>query len=303
MARDIALTLAGGGNRALVQVGMLRRWWPRLEPRVVALAACSAGASMAVSLLTGREPETSSYWLGRRAGVRRNFDWSRLLRGRRPTPHTPIFRDTMRYALSAGGFERLQALPFPVLVLTAAPPSWLPAPLAAVVGITAYSLERSIRHGHLHPSAGRRLGFRPVIFDLRHCARPEDVVDIVLASSATPPFTPIGRHNGAALLDGGLIDNAPAFVAEQVSGVRRHLILLTRPYPKSSVGRKGSRWYLCPEQPVPISRWEYTRPDLIEATIALGDREAARREGELEEFLADQSTPASAGAGQSASRR
>jgi hypothetical protein len=45
------------------------------------------------------------------------------------------------------------------------------------------------------------------------------------------------------------------------------------------------RWYLAPGEPVPISRWEYTRPDLVAATIALGDREALRREGELTEFL------------------
>ena len=69
MARDVALTLAGGGNRALIQTGILRRWWPRLEPRIAVLSACSAGASMAVSLLTGRELEASAYWFGRRAGV------------------------------------------------------------------------------------------------------------------------------------------------------------------------------------------------------------------------------------------
>lgn len=287
MARDVALTLAGGGNRAVVQTGMLRRWWHALEPRVAVLAACSAGASMAVSLLTGRELESSAYWLGRRAGVTRNLDWRLLARGRRPTPQTPIYRDTLRYALAEGGFERLRATPFPVLVLTALPPRWLPAPLAALVGMSVYSLERRIRHGRLHPSSGRRLGFRPKAFDLRDCAAPEDVIDIVLASSATPPFTPIGRLAGQALLDGGLVDNAPAFLADEVPGVRRHLVLLTRPYPEASVGRKGNRWYLCPGEAIPISRWEYTRPDLVEATIALGDREAGRREAELTEFLND----------------
>jgi predicted acylesterase/phospholipase RssA len=110
-------------------------------------------------------------------------------------------------------------------------------------------------------------------------------VDLVLASSATPPFTPIGRHGGRPLLDGGLVDNAPAFVAEDTPGVRRHLVLLTRPYPEGSVGHKGNRWYLCPSEPVPISRWEYTRPDLIEATIALGDRDAALHDRSLREFL------------------
>lgn len=285
MARDLALTLAGGGNRALVQIGLLRRWWPLLEPRIAAISTCSAGSSMAVSLFTGRERETTAYWLGRRAGVTRNVHWRRLLFGQRPTPHTPIYRDTLRYALKDGGLERLRALPFPVFVLTARPPWWLPAPIAVVVGISVYSLERQIRYGHLHPSSGLRLGFRPRINDLRDCADAEEVVDLVLASSATPPFTPIGRHGGSALLDGGLVDNAPAFVAEDTPGVRRHLVLLTRPYPEASVGLKGNRWYLCPSEPVPISRWEYTRPDLIEATIALGDRDATLHDRSLREFL------------------
>ena len=285
MARDVALTLAGGGNRALVQTGILRRWWPALEPRIAVLSACSAGASIAVSLLTGRELEASAYWFGRRAGVVKNIDWRLLARGRRPTPHAPIYRDTLRYALAQGGFARLRATPFPVLVLTAVPPRWLPAPLAALVGMTVYSVERQMRHGRLHPSSGRRLGFRPRAFDLRACESPAEVIDLVLASSATPPFTPIGRRQGQALLDGGLVDNAPAFLAAEVPGVTRHLVLLTRPYPGASVGRKGNRWYLSPGEAVPISRWEYTRPDLIEATIALGDREAGRREAELTEFL------------------
>ena len=285
MARDLALTLAGGGNRALVQIGLLRRWWPLLEPRVAAISTCSAGSSMAVSLFTGREREATAYWLGRRAGVTRNVHWGRLLRGERPTPHTPIYRDTLRYALSGGGFERLRALPFPIFVLTALPPRWLPAPVAVLVGMSAYSLERQIRYGRLHPSLGRRLGFRPKVYDLRACTDPEEVIDLVLASSATPPFLPIGRHGGRPLLDGGLVDNAPAFVAEDTPGVRRHLVLLTRPYPEGSVGHKGNRWYLCPSEPVPISRWEYTRPDLVEATIALGDRDAALHDRSLREFL------------------
>jgi len=208
-----------------------------------------------------------------------------LLRRQRPTPHTPIYRDTLRYALAEGGLERLRAVPFPVLVLTAAPPRWLPAPLAALVGISAYSVERQLRFGKLHPSWGRTLGFRPVVFDLRDCTDPDQVLDIVLASSATPPFTPIGRANRRPLLDGGLVDNAPAFLADGTPGIARHLVLLTRPYPEASVGHKGNRWYLCTSESVPINRWEYTRPDLVEATIALGDRDATLHDRALREFL------------------
>ena len=284
--RSLGLTLAGGGNRAFWQLGMLERWWPELSPRLGSVAACSAGASMAITWLSGRQDATHRYWLGRRSQVTRNFEWGRLLTGRRPTPHEPIYRDTLRHALAEGGLERIQALPFPVLILTASFPQWMPVPVATAAGMTAYSIERQLRMGKLHPRSGRLIGFRPVIVDARTCQEPEDLVDLVLASSATPPFTAIGRHRGRRLLDGGMVDNAPAFVAEQAAGVERNMVLLTRPYPDASVGWKGSRLYLCPTEPVPINRWDYTSVDRVDATVRLGRTDAERHAGAIGKLLA-----------------
>jgi predicted acylesterase/phospholipase RssA len=278
--------MAGGGNRAFWQLGMLERWWPELEPRLASVAACSAGASMAVTWLSGRQQETHEFWLGRRAHVTRNFEWGRLLTGRRPTPHEPIYRDTLRHSLADGGLDRIRALPFPLLILTAAFPRWMPVSLATAAGMTAYSIERQLAMGKLHPRSGRVIGFRPVVVDARTCQEAEDLVDLVLASSATPPFTSIGRHRGRRLLDGGMVDNAPAFVAEQAGGVSRNLILLTRPYPPESIGWKGTRLYLCPTEPVPINRWDYTSIERVEDTVRLGRTDAERHSGLIHEFLA-----------------
>jgi hypothetical protein len=283
---DLGLTLAGGGNRAFWQIGILERWWDQLSPRLGAVAACSAGASTAVTWLSGRHLVTHQYWLGRRRHVTRNFQWEGLLPGRRLTPHEPIYRDTLRHALEDGGLERIRALPFPVLILTAALPPWLPGPMATVVGMTAYSIERELNRGKLHPGSGRRLGFRPVVVDARSCETPDDLVDLVLASSATPPFTGIGRYRGKRLLDGGMVDNAPAFAAEAVPGIRRNLVLLTRPYPPGSIGWRGSRLYLGPTEPVPISRWDYTRLERVEATLALGRKDAELHASDILQFLA-----------------
>lgn len=284
--RSLALTLAGGGNRAFWQLGMLEQWWLELEPGLAAVAACSAGASMAVTWLSGRQNATHEYWMSRRAKVTRNFEWSRLLSGHRPTPHEPIYRDTLRFSLADGGLARIRGLPFPVMILTASFPGWMPVPLATVAGMTAYSIERQLAMGKLHPRSGRVIGFRPVVVDARTCEEPEDLVDLVLASSATPPFTSIGRHRGRRLLDGGMVDNAPAFVAEQAPEVVRNLVLLTRPYPPDSVGWKGSRLYLCPTEPVPINRWDYTSIERVDATVALGRSDAARHAAAMAEFLA-----------------
>lgn len=284
---DLALTLAGGGNRAFWQIPLLERWWAALEPRIGAVAACSAGASSAVTWLSGRQAEAHAYWLGRRATVRRNFEWHRLLRGERPTPHEPIYRDTLRHALAEGGLERIRSRPFPVLILAAAFPRWLPASVAVAAGMAAYSLEREMNRGKLHPRSGRRLGFRAVVVDARTSESAEDLVDLVIASSSTPPFLPIGRHRGLRLLDGGMVDNAPAFMADAVPGIRRNLVLLTRPYPPASVGWQGDRLYLCPSEPVPINRWDYTELSRVEGTLDLGRADAERLAGAIRAFIDD----------------
>ena len=286
--RDLAVTLAGGGNRAFFQLGLLNQWWDALSPRLGALSTCSAGACVAVILIGGRQQATLDFWLKRRAHVKRNFDWSRLLFGERPAPHFPVYRDTLEFALAEGGLERLRAQPFPVVALTAAPPHGLPIPLAVPLGLGAYSLERWRHPGRLHPGSGRRLGFEAVTRDLRTCETVDEVVAWVLASSATPPFTPVGMVNGRRVLDGGLVDNAPAFVADRLGDWHRHLVVLTRKYPDPVMGRHGNRWYLCPSVVPPADRWDYTRPERVMDTIALGEADGACRREEFDRWLAEE---------------
>jgi len=52
------------------------------------------------------------------------------------------------------------------------------------------------------------------------------------------------------------------------------------------LGAQGRRFYLAPTRPVPIERWDYTRPDLLDDTIAMGEREAEHFRSALEAFLA-----------------
>src|SRR5687767_9427654 len=110
--RDLALTFAGGGNRAFYQLGLLSRLGPSLFDRVAAVAASSAGACVAVVLFAERREATWEYWQKRREGVTKNLDWTRVLRGRSPAPHGPIYRDTLLSAVADGGLERIRALPF-----------------------------------------------------------------------------------------------------------------------------------------------------------------------------------------------
>lgn len=281
----MAITFAGGGNRAFYQLGLLNRWRERLLPRVALMATCSAGACVAALVLSEREKSASDFWKKRREGITSNFEWSKLLRGARPTPHEPIYRDTLLHAFSEGGLERIRSQPFPLLVLTTAFPKRLPAFAAVLLGLCAYNLEKSFRKEMIHPTFGRRVGFRALAFDARECETPEELAALIISSSATPPFTSLGNFKGQRLLDGGIIDNVPAFLADEVPEVRRNLVLLTRPYLAHLTGRQGSRLYIAPAQTLPVNRWDYTRPDLIDATIEAGEQDADLYAPLLADFL------------------
>ena len=285
--RDIGLTFAGGGNRAFYQLGLMNRWGERLLPRTAAIAACSAGACVVLMYLTGRRHQARQVFLERTRGLTRNVDLRRRLRGEPIAPHGRIYREILQTLLAEGGLAAVRARAFPIHVLASVFPSRMPPALAVAAGIAAYQTEKALRPRMVHPRLGRALGFSPLVVDARQCESADELVELVLASSATPPFTPVGRYRGRRLLDGGMVDNVPAFVADAAPGVRRNLVMLTRPYPASVLGRRGSRLYVAPTEPVPIERWDYTRPHALEDAVALGERDADRHWPQVERFLAN----------------
>jgi hypothetical protein len=286
-ARDVAITLAGGGNRAFYQLGLVQQWAERLTPRLAGLATCSAGACVAIMWLTGRRWEARDVFLRRTKGLTKNVDFSKALRGERIAPHGSVYTDILLTMLRDGGLETIRQLQWPVLVLVSGFPGWLPSAVAATVGIGAYQLEKALRPRVLHPTFGRAIGFRPEVYDLRDCETAEEATALVLASSATPPFTPVGRFRGRRYLDGGMVDNAPAFAGDDLPGARRNLVLLTRPYAPDLLGRQGGRLYIAPREPLPVGRWDYTRPEAVDLAVDVGARDAVEHLPALDAFLGD----------------
>ncbi|MET0343662.1 MAG: patatin-like phospholipase family protein [Polyangiales bacterium] len=284
--RDLGLTLAGGGNRSFYQQALLEAWGQRLWPRVAAVSCVSAGAAIAVLTFSGRADAARTHWDGLRKGLTKNLDLARVLSREPIAPHGAIYRSTMLHALEEGGLSKLRETPFPIYVLCALPPRGVPSTLSTWMGLLGYSLEKKIDPRILHPRVGAKLGFRAYAVDARECESPAEIADLVLASSSTPPFTPLGSFRGLRLLDGGIVDNAPAALVEQESAVRKNLVLLTRPYPHGVTGEHGARLYIEPSGPVPIARWDYRESANVEATLALGRADAARYAGVLDAWLA-----------------
>ena len=285
MKRDLGITFAGGGGRAFYQLGWLERHADALLPRLAAISGCSAGSAMAAVWLSGRTEETRTFFAERRRGVKGTMDLRRVLKGESPFPHDGIYRATIRHAMAEGGFERMKAQPFPVNVLCAGFPPLLPSGVSIALGLAAYQLEKKMRPKMLHPTFPRYVGFKEYSWDLRECETPDQVVELVISSSSTPPFTKRGRFGRQLLIDGSMIDNAPAFLTEASPAVRRNLVLLTRPYPEAQLGQREHRFYVAPDQPLPITRWDYTESAPVDETLSAGRRDSERDEALVARFL------------------
>jgi hypothetical protein len=148
-------------------------------------------------------------------------------------------------------------------------PRWLgPRSAFAVAGLVD-AIEHAVA-GSPHPRLARKCGFDVEYGRVSGCATPEALADLVLASSCTPPFTPLLDHAGRPALDGGIADNAPV----EAVGDGPTFVLLTRPFAR--LPAHPMRTYLQPSRQVPVKSWDYTDPVGLDAAFALGQRDAER---------------------------
>ncbi|MBN1532875.1 MAG: patatin-like phospholipase family protein [Spirochaetes bacterium] len=267
-----SVVFAGGGSRCLWQVGFWEelRGAVRLEPRIV--AGVSAGAAMACMILSGRVDEGLRFFAHLTSRNRRNA-YFRNLFGRSPVfPHYDMYRSAILHAIGPGELETLRRGP-DIRILMARPPRLLGPRSATLLGMGAYSLEKLIS-GPVHPVYASRLGYTAEVASARDCRTPEELADLIIASSCTPPFVPVMRWRGGIALDGGLIDNVPVAALDE-----RHrssaLVLLTRRYPQERIPAVPGRTYVQPSVPIGITKWDYTNPRGLQEARDLGRRDAA----------------------------
>lgn len=268
-----AVAFAGGGNRCYWQGGFWDVAGPALGLAPARVVGVSAGAWAACySMLGFGESVREMVVQGCSRGVP-NLDWSALRRGEPLFPVGAMYRELLTEILDTDAFTRLKAQGPEILISVARRPEWLPMTLAVPLGMLTYQIEKAILKP-LHPRGGRALGFRAEFVRVSDLESPEDLVAALLASAAVPPFTPVGTVAGAPALDGGLVDNVPVdpLVPFEEAGSRT-LVLLTRRY--SRIPTIANRTYVQPSEPIPVSQFDVTKPDMIAFAYALGRRDAA----------------------------
>lgn len=267
-----AVVFAGGGDRCVWQCGFWQEAAPALNISPEIAAGVSAGATMACMIFAGRIEPAMAHMKAAMAGNPRNVYLKNILNDRPVFPHSAIYRNAILAVMDDDALAGLRRGP-DLRVLLARPPRWAGPRTAVFVGIACYALEKHIK-APVHPEWTVKAGFRPEVVSIRECRTSEDVADLLLASSCTPPVIPVMYRNGRPVLDGGLVDNVPVCALDGYDPPT--LVLLTRRYRPEQIPRQPGRLYVQPSRPIAVGKWDYTNPQGLQDAYDLGREDGAR---------------------------
>jgi len=262
---------SGGGSRCMWQVGFWQMVSPELGLRPEIVAGVSAGAAMAGMIMAGTAEAGLTLIKEATAANKKNFYMSNFLTKEPVFPHYRIYRDTVLKTLDGEALKRFKKGP-EVRVLFANPPVYLGALSGTFVGLMAYVIEKHTMHP-VHPKMASKLGYKPTIVKLNDCDTAEEIADVIMCSSCTPPFLPIMRYNGRVSLDGGIIDNVPVSAIGEDGRKGKMIVLMSRIHRIDRIPQTGERLYLQPSVTPAISKWDYTNPDGLQSAYDLGKKD------------------------------
>lgn len=265
-----SVVFAGGGCRCFWQAGFWHVLGAQLQPRVI--SAVSAGSAFAAAAIAGKLEVVLDAFKRRTAANPSNLHLQNL-RGPQPVfPHYAMYRGTILEITDDAMLQALREGPT-LRVLIGHPPARVPAALAAVAGMAAYQLEKTI-HGRFEPQWPKAMGFHASVVRANDCPDANALADLILHSSCVPPLMPLMSREGISVLDGALLHPIPLRLVEDDAPT---LVLLNQhgdhPAPRPGVT------YVGPSAPVPVELWDYAHPKRIQAAWDLGvkDGEAFAR--------------------------
>lgn len=264
---------AGGGCRCLWQVGFWRIVSQELKLKPEIVTAVSAGAAMAAMIMSGTEDTGIQLMKEAVAANKKNFYFKNFFKKDRVLPHYDIYRNAMIKTFNPEALARLKKGP-ELRVLLTNPPVYLGAVSGTVIGLLSYTIEKHTTQP-VHPKLASKLGFKPMVAKLNDCNTIEELADMIIYSSCTPPIVPIMRYNGKITLDGGIIDNVPVLAINKEERKGKMLVLMTRLYKPAKIPNDPNILYVQPSEIPPIAKWDYTNPDGLQGAYDLG-----RKDGE-----------------------
>ncbi len=282
MGRYDQVVFAGGGNRCWWQAGFWHTMEKQYDMKPTRISAISAGASTACMLyaLPGYDgaKKVLDYYERTLAGMKKNANWENLFNKARIFPHYEIYRSALLESFGESG-QNLQSAP-DIWIGVSHIPRWLGPKLSVALGLFGYNVEKHV-FKTLHPKIGKSLGFTREFVRAQDCKTSGELVELLLQSASTPPFTPVAFRGSRPVLDGGLVDNVPIdglMPSQSGEDPQTALVLVTRRYPLPNLFERTlpglQLKYVQPSRKVPISSWDYTKPSQMVETYHLGVRDA-----------------------------
>jgi predicted acylesterase/phospholipase RssA len=265
---------AGGGSRCLWQVG----FWDGanqaglgLMETVDYVASTSAGCAMATACMLDRGVEALQLFKELTAQNPSNIHWRNLKpgSGKLLLPHIAMYREALERFLVPEDLARLSGKRLEFLM--ARFPRYLPSTLGTLLAFSVYGLEKHVT-GVLHPCWTSKLGFEPLARGNVEAEDIGDFIDIILACSCVPPVLPGEGYKGQRVLDGGIIDNVPAHLADTREG--NTLVMLSKRY-KKPLPEPAQRVYVQPSEQIQIDKFDYANPEGLQETYDLGFKDGA----------------------------
>ncbi len=182
------------------------------------------------------------------------------------TPHQELYCAVVDKVLDDDAAQKIAEGPsFQVLI--AHPPDTGHPTLTGTALTLAYEAElHSV--GSPHFSWAEKLGLSARLVDANQAARDGRLVDLITAAAVIPPVFEPPLWEGRRVVDGGMADQAP--MPDPDRG--ETLILLTREYKR--LPDVTGRTYLHPSHETPADKIDFTDPQKLRDTWALGERDA-----------------------------
>ncbi len=288
---EVSLGFAGGGCKAFYGLGVgfkLREWGVRIKE----ISGVSAGAAMALCVVSESEEESVQYFEAITARNPSNFSLSNLWKGDRAFPHEQMYRRGVRFGLR---LDKIRSTGTKIYIHT----------------VRAYPKEKSLKNrfrmARLISETARcfvlddrdrtegKPGFRTaeiikkwnmqdVDFTEKDFANETLVEQFVMNSSCIPPILDLQSVDNEYYFDGGLTNN---LVLEKFDPNAKIIGVYYEPstiFGKSEALIKKSL-LLKPSTKLPITSFDYTNPEGIRKCYELGKADTEARKEEILNYI------------------
>ncbi len=287
---EVSLAIAGGGCKALYAMGVgckLRKWGVQIKE----ISGVSAGAAMALGILSETEDESIEYFSELTKRNNSNFQVMSLFQGKSPFPHENIYRRLIRHGMN---LEKVRKSKIKIYIGTvqAIPKKtginhyWDIAKLVTET-TRAYLLDENDKEQGIPcnrvSKIMERWNMQSIIYTNKDLKSPEIVESIILNSSSIPPVVSFQNNSKVYFLDGGLTNN---LLLEKFSKKSKKIGIY---YEDTTIFGKDralleSTFLIKPSRKLPISSFDYTDPIAVKDCYEMGKEDVEKLKPEILKF-------------------